>query len=63
MKSFDFMDKPQMQTLVAAMKQLYHILDDEGLLTELGCSEFPLDPICCQKSSLCQFVWGAVTRL
>jgi len=47
--SFDFMDKPPMQTLVTAMEQLYHIsaLDDEGLLTRLGrrMAEFPLEPM------------------
>ncbi len=45
---FDFMDPPPVQTLVAAMEQLYVLeaLDDEGLLTRLGrrMAEFPLEP-------------------
>jgi ATP-dependent RNA helicase DHX8/PRP22 len=45
---FDFMDPPPVQTMVAAMEQLYALgaLDDEGLLTRLGrkMAEFPLDP-------------------
>ena len=47
--SFDFMDAPQVQTLVAAMEQLHALsaLDDEGLLTRLGrrMAEFPLEPM------------------
>lgn len=47
--NFDFMDKPPMQTLVAAMESLYALgaLDDEGLLTRIGrkLANFPLDPI------------------
>ena len=36
--TFDFMDAPPMQTLIAAMEQLHALsaLDDEGLLTRLG---------------------------
>jgi ATP-dependent RNA helicase DHX8/PRP22 len=45
---FDFMDPPPVQTLIAAMEQLYGLgaLDDEGLLTRLGrkMAEFPLEP-------------------
>jgi ATP-dependent RNA helicase DHX8/PRP22 len=45
---FDFMDPPPVQTLIAAMEQLYSLgaLDDEGLLTRLGrkMAEFPLEP-------------------
>jgi len=45
---FDFMDPPPVQTLVAAMEQLFALgaLDDEGLLTRLGrkMAEFPLEP-------------------
>jgi ATP-dependent RNA helicase DHX8/PRP22 len=45
---FDFMDPPPVQTMIAAMEQLYTLgaLDDEGLLTRLGrrMAEFPLDP-------------------
>jgi ATP-dependent RNA helicase DHX8/PRP22 len=45
---FDFMDPPPVQTLVAAMEQLYSLgaLDEEGLLTRLGrkMAEFPLEP-------------------
>jgi ATP-dependent RNA helicase DHX8/PRP22 len=47
--NFDFMDKPPMQTLVAAMEGLYALgaLDEEGLLTRIGrkLANFPLDPI------------------
>jgi ATP-dependent RNA helicase DHX8/PRP22 len=46
--NFDFMDPPPVQTLIAAMEQLYYLgsLDDEGLLTKLGrrMAEFPLEP-------------------
>ncbi|KAL0698099.1 hypothetical protein Bca4012_054221 [Brassica carinata] len=46
--SFDFMDPPQPQALISAMKQLYSLgaLDEEGLLTKLGrkMAEFPLEP-------------------
>lgn len=46
--NFDFMDPPPVQTLIAAMEQLYNLgaLDDEGLLTKLGklMAEFPLEP-------------------
>tara|TARA_B100000795_G_scaffold115458_1_gene85759 strand:- start:152 stop:1834 length:1683 start_codon:yes stop_codon:yes gene_type:complete len=45
---FDFMDAPPVQTLVAAMEQLFALgaLDDEGLLTRLGrrMAEFPMEP-------------------
>jgi ATP-dependent RNA helicase DHX8/PRP22 len=45
---FDFMDPPPVQTLIAAMEQLYSLgaLDEEGLLTRLGrkMAEFPLEP-------------------
>ena len=36
--NFDFMDAPPVQTLIAALEQLYYLsaLDDEGLLTKLG---------------------------
>jgi ATP-dependent RNA helicase DHX8/PRP22 len=44
--NFDFMDAPPIQTLIAALEQLYYLsaLDDEGLLTKLGrkMAEFPL---------------------
>lgn len=44
--NFDFMDAPPVQTLIAALEQLYYLsaLDDEGLLTKLGrkMAEFPL---------------------
>uniref|UniRef100_A0A5K3FG93 RNA helicase n=1 Tax=Mesocestoides corti TaxID=53468 RepID=A0A5K3FG93_MESCO len=47
--SFDFMDPPPLQTLVAAMVTLHALsaLDDEGLLTRLGrrMAEFPLEPM------------------
>ncbi|KAL3314073.1 ATP-dependent RNA helicase dhx8, partial [Cichlidogyrus casuarinus] len=47
--SFDFMDPPPLQTLVAAMETLHGLsaLDDEGLLTRLGrrMAEFPLEPM------------------
>jgi ATP-dependent RNA helicase DHX8/PRP22 len=46
--NFDFMDAPPVQTMIAAMEQLYSLgaLDDEGLLTRLGrkMAEFPLEP-------------------
>ncbi|XP_019857665.1 PREDICTED: ATP-dependent RNA helicase DHX8-like [Amphimedon queenslandica] len=46
--SFDFMDPPPMETMIAAMEQLHSLsaLDDEGLLTRLGrrMAEFPLEP-------------------
>jgi len=46
--NFDFMDPPPVQTLIAAMEQLYTLgaLDDEGLLTKLGrlMAEFPMEP-------------------
>jgi ATP-dependent RNA helicase DHX8/PRP22 len=46
--NFDFMDPPPIQTLIAAMEQLYNLgsLDEEGLLTKLGrrMAEFPLEP-------------------
>mmetsp|Transcript_17127 Transcript_17127/g.28162 ORF Transcript_17127/g.28162 Transcript_17127/m.28162 type:complete len:1215 (+) Transcript_17127:84-3728(+) len=45
---FDFMDPPPVQTMIAAMEQLYSLgaLDEEGLLTKLGrkMAEFPLEP-------------------
>ncbi len=45
---FDFMDPPPVQTLIAAMENLYSLsaLDDDGLLTKLGrrMAEFPLEP-------------------
>ncbi|WVY96086.1 hypothetical protein V8G54_028237 [Vigna mungo] len=39
--SFDFMDPPSPQALISAMEQLYSLgaLDEEGLLTKLGCSD------------------------
>jgi len=47
--NFDFMDKPPMQTLVAAMEGLFALgaLDEEGLLTRIGrkLANFPLDPV------------------
>jgi len=47
--SFDFMDPPPAQTLIAAMERLYALgaLDEEGLLTKTGrkMAEFPLDPV------------------
>lgn len=46
--TFDFMDKPPAESLVAALELLYYLeaLDDEGLLTRVGrrMSEFPLEP-------------------
>lgn len=46
--NFDFMDPPPVQTLIAAMEQLYTLgaLDDEGLLTRVGrmMAEFPIEP-------------------
>eukprot|EP00818_Percolomonas_sp_WS_P010935 CAMPEP_0117435522 /NCGR_PEP_ID=MMETSP0759-20121206/526_1 /TAXON_ID=63605 /ORGANISM="Percolomonas cosmopolitus, Strain WS" /LENGTH=514 /DNA_ID=CAMNT_0005227075 /DNA_START=1586 /DNA_END=3130 /DNA_ORIENTATION=- len=45
---FDFMDPPPMETLAAAIEELYALgaLSDTGALTKLGkrMSEFPLDP-------------------
>jgi ATP-dependent RNA helicase DHX8/PRP22 len=45
---FDFMDKPQVQTLVDALEALWLLdaLDDEGVLTKLGrrMAEFPMAP-------------------
>ncbi len=42
------MDPPPVQTLIAALEQLYALgaLDEEGLLTRLGLkmAEFPLEP-------------------
>ena len=54
---FDFMDPPPVQTLIAAMEQLYALsaLDDEGMLSRLGrkMAEFPLEPplskVCWEK--------------
>lgn len=46
--NFPFMDRPPTQTIVDALKQLYHLeaLDEEGNLTALGArmAQFPLDP-------------------
>jgi len=46
--NFDFMDPSPIQTLIAAMEQMYTLsaLDDEGLLTKLGrmMAEFPIEP-------------------
>jgi len=46
--NFDFMDPPPVQTLIAALENLYALnaLDDEGLLTKIGrrMAEFPLEP-------------------
>lgn len=46
---FDFMDKPPIETLVAALERLYALgaLDNEGLLTTLGrkMAQFPLEPV------------------
>ncbi|KAJ7799404.1 P-loop containing nucleoside triphosphate hydrolase protein [Mycena olivaceomarginata] len=46
--SFDFMDPPPAQTMLTALESLYALsaLDDEGLLTRLGCKmvDFPMDP-------------------
>ncbi|MES1913208.1 MAG: hypothetical protein MHM6MM_005419 [Cercozoa sp. M6MM] len=46
--SFDFMDPPPKETLVAAMELLYALgaLDDDGLLTKHGrrMADFPLEP-------------------
>ena len=45
---FPFMDPPPMQTMMAALEELYALsaLDDEGLLTRLGrkMADFPNDP-------------------
>lgn len=45
---YDFMDPPPVQTLIAALENLYALnaLDDDGLLTKLGrrMAEFPLEP-------------------
>jgi len=47
--SFDFMDPPPAQTLVAALEKLFALgaLDDDGLLTRMGrkMAAFPLDPV------------------
>ncbi|KAJ2921354.1 hypothetical protein H1R20_g15737, partial [Candolleomyces eurysporus] len=46
--SFDFMDPPPAQTMLAALEGLYALsaLDDEGLLTRLGrkMADFPMEP-------------------
>uniref|UniRef100_A0A6G1S7P2 RNA helicase n=1 Tax=Aceria tosichella TaxID=561515 RepID=A0A6G1S7P2_9ACAR len=46
--TFDFMDKPPAESLVAALELLFYLgaLDDEGLLTKVGrrMAEFPLEP-------------------
>lgn len=46
--SFDFMDKPPAESLVASLELLYYLdaLDEEGLLTRVGrrMAEFPLEP-------------------
>lgn len=46
--TFDFMDKPPAESLVAALELLYYLLalDEEGLLTRMGrrMAEFPLEP-------------------
>lgn len=46
--NFDFMDPPPVDTLIAALEQLYALgaLNDKGELTKLGrrMAEFPLDP-------------------
>lgn len=46
--TFDFMDKPPAESLVAALELLYYLeaLDEEGLLTRVGrrMAEFPLEP-------------------
>ncbi|KAI0368890.1 P-loop containing nucleoside triphosphate hydrolase protein [Pilatotrama ljubarskyi] len=46
--SFDFMDPPPAQTMIAALESLYALsaLDDEGLLTRLGrkMADFPMEP-------------------
>jgi len=46
--TFDFMDKPPAESLVASLELLYYLgaLDDEGLLTRVGrrMAEFPLEP-------------------
>ncbi len=36
--TFDFMDPPPLQFLIAALEQLYYLsaLDEEGILTKLG---------------------------
>ncbi|KAG1664918.1 ATP-dependent RNA helicase DHX8 [Nymphon striatum] len=45
---FDFMDAPQMESMIMALEQLHSLgaLDDEGLLTRVGrrMAEFPLEP-------------------
>ena len=47
--SFDFMDPPPAQAILAGLKSLYELsaLNDEGLLTELGrkMAGFPLEPM------------------
>lgn len=46
--TFDFMDAPPKESLVASLELLYYLeaLDDEGLLTRVGrrMAEFPLEP-------------------
>lgn len=46
--SFDFMDPPPVQSLIAALETLYALnsLDEEGFLSKLGrkMAEFPLEP-------------------
>lgn len=46
--TFDFMDKPPAESLVASLELLYYLeaVDDEGLLTRVGrrMAEFPLEP-------------------
>ncbi len=46
--SFDFMDPPPIQSLIATLDTLYALscLDDEGFLSKLGrkMAEFPLEP-------------------
>ena len=46
--SFDFMDPPPLQTLLAALEELFTLgaLDDEGLLSRMGrkMAMFPLEP-------------------
>eukprot|EP00924_Labyrinthula_sp_SR-Ha-C_P015130 augustus_masked-scaffold_9-processed-gene-9.42-mRNA-1 protein AED:0.01 eAED:0.02 QI:0/-1/0/1/-1/1/1/0/827 len=47
--SFDFMDPPPSETLIAALQKLYALeaLGEQGKLTKLGrkMAEFPLDPV------------------
>ncbi|KAG5437463.1 hypothetical protein PCANB_000891 [Pneumocystis canis] len=46
--NFDFMDPPPVQSMLAALEQLYALgaLDNEGLLTRLGrkMADFPMEP-------------------